>query len=527
MSYSVLNRNSTKQFSAFSCAFGQQEHFSQFLQRPFSSINDLSSQARFKSNSYSVQARNTLVSELTNQLEKLASPTQLANIQALSNENTFTVTTGHQLTLFGGPLYLIYKVLHVVKLTQQFNTTQSTFKAVPVFWLASEDHDFEEVKHTNLFQAKLSWNTNQSGAVGRFNSADFSFVHDAFAHFFDGKEGAIKKLLDFPFQGDYASYMQGLLSIAFAEEGVLVINPDTRAFKQLFVPVIKRELEESKAWKAVQQTNGAIESAGYHPQAQARPINLFYLTQNARTRIEKHEKHYQLGNETVDFESLMSRVEAEPESFSPNVILRPVYQETILPNLAYVGGGGEMAYWIQLKGVFEAHQTLFPLIQQRVSIHLIDAAMKKRMEKLKWEPLRFFEPKERLRKQYLDEQEHEATDWSQVYSRLNAVQEEAERQTLKIDTAMESLTKAEFVRIRKQVESIEQKLIKHLKQRHEQTLHAIDFVVDRTIPENTLQERFFHWLHFAPDGNYPKLFMRLLEEIDPFESNLMLVDLTD
>lgn len=527
MSYSTIGRNEIKQFSKFSCDFCDQRTFESLLNKPFVSLTDLSFQANQKQQHYSDSNRQVLVDSLSKQLASFASDSQLENIKLLSEPNTFTITTGHQLTLFGGPMYLLYKALHVVSLSKQYNQSQSEYKTVPVFWMASEDHDFEEVKHAHLFGKKLSWETSQSGAVGRFENTNFDSIHQEFSTFFSEKETEIKALLEIGFTSNYAQYWQQFLSKIFADFGVLVLDADDKNLKQLFVPVMERELLESLSFSAVNKSNQQIEALGYTPQAQAREVNLFYLSDGKRIRIEKTSIGYAIDNLEFTEQELLERLMSEPENFSPNVILRPVYQETILPNLAYVGGGGEMAYWIQLKGVFEAHQTVFPLIQQRVSIHLIDSAMQKRIQKLNLKISNFFTQKELLRKQFIDKNESDSIQMEEVRSLIQMLRSKLLGNALKIDASLENFVEAELVRMSKQIDSIEQKFLKQLKQRHEQSLQGIDFVVDRTIPENSLQERYFHWLHFAPDGSYSKLLSRLATEINPFETELMVIDLSN
>lgn len=240
MSHSIISRDQIKQFSPFSKAFRKQDAFSEFLTKPFNSFSDILDQSKVKQIYYSKQTREELVQTWMKQIESYASESQKTNLKNLSLESTFTITTGHQLTLFGGPMYLIYKVLHVVKLAEEFNSVQTDYKAVPVFWMASEDHDFDEVKSTHLFNQKISWESNQSGPVGRFNMADFAEVHKVFADFFKDKETEIKDLLSISIKQNYAAYLQEFLSKLFADFGVLVLNPDVRELKRLFAPVVLR-----------------------------------------------------------------------------------------------------------------------------------------------------------------------------------------------------------------------------------------------------------------------------------------------
>lgn len=526
MNHTTIARDKIKQFSSFSQAFGNQSTFGQFLTAPLHTIEDLQVQAQKKKEVYSSETRKNLVSVWKQQIGSYASKSQMENLELLANENTFTITTGHQLTLFAGPLYLIYKVLHVVRLSEEFNKSQNGSKAVPVFWMASEDHDFDEVKSTHLFNRKLTWESEQTGPVGRFNMNDFNEVKAQFAAFFEGKETEINELLAISGKTDYATYQQEFISKLFAEFGVLVLQPDDHNLKHEFIPVILREISSDQANHAVQNMNKRIESAGYKPQAHARDCNLFYLKAGERLRIEPTASGLAIDGKVYTSEELEQLVEKEPENFSPNVILRPVYQETILPNLVYVGGGGEMAYWIQLKGVFEVHQTLFPLIQQRVSLQLIDGALKKRMDKLNWPGERFFEHKDDLKKLFLKENEGDDLDLSTLYAEFNALRATMIDKAKSIEATLESFAEAEAVRMKKQLESFEQRLVKQLKQRHEQTLQAIDFISERVIPENSLQERYFHWLQFAPSGAYNELLKEIHAAIDPFEAELIVVDLT-
>lgn len=526
MSHTTIARDKIKQFSSFSHAFGNQSTFEQFLTAPLNSISDLAAQAQKKKEVYASQTRQNLVQTWNEQIGAYASASQLENLKLLESEHTLTITTGHQLTLFAGPLYLIYKVLHVVRLSEEFNKSQNDFKAVPVFWMASEDHDFDEVKSTHLFNQKLTWESAQTGPVGRFNMTDFQEIFSQFKGFFEGKETEINELIAITEKSDYASYLQEFISKLFADFGVLVLQPDDRDLKREFVPVILREISSDLANHAVQNMNKLVESAGYKPQAQARDCNLFYLKAGERLRIEPVENGLAIDGKVYSKEALAELVESEPENFSPNVILRPVYQETILPNLVYVGGGGEMAYWIQLKGVFHVHHTLFPLIQQRVSIQLIDGALKKRMDKLNWSNERYFESKEDLKKLFLKENEGDDLDLSQLYSEFNSLRSTMIEKAKSIEATLESFAEAETVRMKKQLESFEQRLVKQLKQRHEQVLQSIDFISERIIPENILQERYFHWLQFAPSGTYKELLNQIHQEIDPFEKELIVIDLT-
>lgn len=523
----TISRKALASFSSFSGAFGQdQTPFSAFIQQPFGSVADLAEQAQRKHQAYASESRKVLTDAIARQLENQLSEAQRSNLDLLRDETTFTITTGHQLTLFGGPLFLLYKVLHVVKLARSFNESQSEFKAVPVFWLASEDHDFEEIQSAQLFNKNLTWETDQKGPVGRFGMEHYDLVLDELKAFFTTKEACeLLELVNNLPDTDYGTHYQQLMNRLFADFGVLVLQPDDQALKQLFIPVLKREISEQPSLKAVQETNELLQKAGWSPQAQARACNLFLLDATGRHRIDPSTNGFTIDGKTYTQEALLTLAEQQPEAFSPNVILRPVYQETILPNLAYIGGGGEMAYWIQLKGVFEVHNTLYPLIQQRNSLLLIDGGTAKKMEKIGWELPRFFEPKEQLRKAYLLEHDADQLNMETIQAQFQTLRLSMITKAKEIDVSLESFAEAETVRMSKQLEVYEQRLLKQLKQQHEQALKAIDGVCDRFLPGNVLQERALHWLNFAPSGDYSGLLTAIEAAIDPFESDLIVVEL--
>ncbi len=526
MSKHIIERSQLRQFSHFSTAFGNdQSPFSDFLQAPFHSVSDLKQQAQLKGNSYNAASRERLLKTLRGQLGNQLSEAQRANLDLLEKETTFTITTGHQLTLFGGPMFLLYKVLHVVRLAEAFNASQQDYKAVPVFWMASEDHDVDEIRSANLFGKTLTWPTEQRGAVGRFNLEDYSGVLEELkAYFASHEHSAILGLLDQLPGTDYATWYQQFVSRLFSEWGVLALQPDTAELKQLFVPVLQKELSEQPAFPAVEEINRRLVQQELKPQAQARACNLFYLDAEGRHRIDPSVNGFTIDGTAYDKTALLQLAADHPERFSPNVILRPVYQETILPNLAYIGGGGEMAYWIQLKGVFEAFGVPFPLLQQRNSLMIVDPGTKKRMEKLEWTTERFLEPKEQLRSEFLRENDEGQLDMTRVQEHFQSLRLEMIAKAKSIDVSLESFAEAETVRLSKQLESFEQRLLKQIKQQHDQSLKAIDAISERLFPNGELQERYYHWLHFAPTGDYQPLLKQIYDAIDPFEGGLIVVE---
>ena len=309
--------------------------------------------------------------------EKLTAQQQI-NIKQLSNSNCFTVTTAHQPNIFTGHLYFIYKILHAVKLCEKLKAEMPENDFVPVFYMGSEDADLEELGHVYINEIKHEWQTNQTGAVGRMK------VDKALMKLLDEIAGEMmvlpcgKEIIDLM----EVCYTEGssieqatfkLVNALFGEYGLLVLLPDDADYKRAFAPVIEKELITQFSHKIVEDTVAKFPKE-YRAQAGGREINMFYLSDDIRERIEKEVGGYKVTNTEIRFSEteLLLELENNPERFSPNVILRPVFQEMILPNIAFIGGGGELAYWLELKNVFAAVNVPYPVLVLRNSFLLVE-----------------------------------------------------------------------------------------------------------------------------------------------------------
>ena len=325
-------------------------------------------QCKTKSNTYSSEHRKILCSYLNHQYSKNSTTeAQERNLRHLAKDNTLTITTGHQLSLGLGPLFLIYKALHVINLCEQLNKEQTDFHLVPVFWLASEDHDFEEIKSTQFFHKDFVWDSNQTGPVGRFETSGLTETYHAMLSLF--QQDAHSELTDL-FQlreGRYAEHYKILLNNVFGSYGLLIMDGDNPELKRMFIPLMQKELESQFVFEHVNRTNQELLDAGQKTQAHVRPINLFYMNEGKRSRIIPASDGFLIDEIAWKKDVLFKELTQFPERFSPNVLFRPMYQECILPNICYVGGSGEMAYWAQLKATFSAANVEFPLIQTRIS----------------------------------------------------------------------------------------------------------------------------------------------------------------
>ncbi len=323
--------------------------------------------------------RKLLVEVLTKQYASIATSDKVkANIEKLLLENTFTITTAHQPNILTGPLYFIYKILHAIKLAESLAVEIPGSAFVPVYYMGSEDADLDELGHVFINGEKHQWQTKQTGAVGRmkvdkaliklidtiagqvtpqpFGTAIIDVMKDCY------KEGATIEQATFK-----------LVNELFAEYGLVILLPDNPLLKKEFIPVIEKEVTEAFSHTIVVATATAFPKK-YKVQASGREINLFYLLDDKRERIEKVNGKWSVVNSTITFtdEELKTELYNHPERFSPNVILRPVFQELVLPNIAFIGGGGELAYWMELKNVFEAVDVPYPVLVLRNSFLFVE-----------------------------------------------------------------------------------------------------------------------------------------------------------
>ena len=212
-----------------------------------------------------------------------------------------------------------------------------------------------------------------------------------------------------------------------------------------------------------------------------------------------------------------------PESFSPNVILRPLYQEFTLPNLNYVGGLSELNYWLQLKSCFERVNLTFPLIQVRSSLIWIDNLMKNKMNSVGLSEADIFKTTNELTKSFISENEKNTIDFTEINKHANNLKKELLTKSLAIDQALNPFIEAEITRIEKQMEAIQSKLEKSLKLKHEKALKTIGQIKEKLFPNNKLQERSLNFLQLCKNGEISSFIETIFQTIVPFNSDILIL----
>lgn len=438
---------------------------------------------------------------LNNQLQEYVAsyPLVQLNIDALKNENCYTVTTGHQLGIATGPLYFIYKIASAINLCKQLKSKFPDNHFVPVYWLASEDHDIEEINHINIFNKKVTWETAQTGASGKLDTNDLQAFFNELIALAGNNEQAKKWAIIFEShysnQKTLAEATTSLVLSLFGAHGLVVINADDKDLKRSLSPIMQRDIFDEVSFKVMNSSIENLIATNLVPkdkvQVKPREINFFYLTDEYRKRIVFNNNQYQVLDTNLVFskEELLLEIEHNPEKFSPNVVIRPLYQEIILPNLAYIGGGGELSYWLEMKELFKTYQVFFPALILRNSFLMMDEKQQEKFEKLGFETTQIFEPLDTLGKDYIQKYNTAPFDTIDESKLIVSVFENIKIKIAEIDKTLVATADAEKHKMLKSIEMLEQKVNKAQKNKFDVELGQISKIKQQLFPEDGLQER--------------------------------------
>ncbi len=434
-----------------------------------------------------------------------------AGVELLSSENTFTVTTGHQLNIFTGPLYVIYKIVSTINLSRQLQKAFPAYNFVPVYWMATEDHDFEEIASFHLFGQKYTWETDQRGAVGDMNPEG---VLKIFEELKDKPEVFLKAYSEnTTLAGAVRQYMHAL----FGEYGLVCIDGDDPELKKLLTPVVLDELENGSVKTALDKNAEEQEKLGYKPQIHAREINLFYKDKGLRERIEFRNGHYGVVDIDLQFlpEEIRKLATEHPEKISPNVALRPLYQEIILPNLAYLGGPSELAYWLQLKGVFAHYDVTFPVLLPRNLALMVNGGLKKRMDKLGVRIEELYLDEAALKKSFVEKNSENSLSLKKEEEGIAEVFAQIVAKALEVDPTLEGAIEAEKVKMLKALSNLETRIKKAEERKFETSIQQLLGLKEKLFPGGSQQERKDNFLNFYL--NDPAFIEKLFRAFDPLD----------
>lgn len=463
--------------------------------------------------------RHVLVKALQHQYANLeVSHAVSANIDSLASERTFTVTTGHQLNLFTGPLYFIYKIVSTINLAKKLAKAYPEYKFVPVYWMATEDHDFDEINYFKLDGKKYQWNSSQTGAVGNFK------LDASFKEFLKSVSFAPEFFTEaYSSSATLSEAVRKYVNSLFEQEGLVVIDGDDPALKKEFKDVILSDLFDHKPYEKASETTEALEELGYSSQIFPREINFFYLDQGIRERIEKMDSGFGIVNTDFRFtdEEMKVMVESHPEKFSPNVVLRPLYQEVILPNLAYLGGPAEVVYWLQLKGVFDHFEVPFPVLLPRNFALLLNAQVQRKMQQLNWSVEDLFVDIDHWKKTFVKTEASIDIELTKQKEIISTLFDAKGKEAAHLERSLENAFEAGKVRSLKIIEQMARKLRKAEERRLHTQIARACCIQEQVKPGGSPQERVVNMMQFYLDN--PDLISELLDCFDPLDFRMMVL----
>ncbi|MDY2587214.1 bacillithiol biosynthesis cysteine-adding enzyme BshC [Winogradskyella aquimaris] len=504
----------TNYFSDFICDYLDQNPELKALYNRFPTLENFKAQIEEKSKSGHLEhSRKVLFETLTNQYTNYkTSEITLNNIESLKSENTFTITTGHQLNLFTGPLYFLYKIISTINLTEQLKSEYPDYNFVPVYWMASEDHDFDEINYFNFKGKKIQWNSSQTGAVGHFNTDGLEDVYEVVAAEFGSgkfaeqlKEWFKKAYLNHTNLADATRYFANEL---FGEFGLVIIDADHSALKRLFIPQMQKELVEQTAFKTVSETNKTLEDLGLKIQVNPREINLFYIHKGLRGRIVFENDSYKVLDTEITWnkDELSTHLHEHPERFSPNVIIRPLYQEVVLPNLCYIGGGGEMIYWLQLKSNFQAQGVTFPMLLLRNSALVKTKKQAEKLDKLNISNSDLFLNRNTFINKKVRQISNIDIDFSDQIAFLTQQFQALYQLAEQTDKSFLGAVKAQEVKQIKGLKHLEKRLLKAQKRKLKDQIERCTELQEQLFPGQSLQER---------NTNFSELYLDFGDDLIP------------
>jgi bacillithiol synthase len=422
-------------------------------------------------------------------------PEVAGNIELLNRETTFTVCTAHQPNLFTGPLYFMYKIIHAIRLAAALKKELPAYDFVPVYYMGSEDADFAELNHTWIDGKKIEWNKVQTGAVGRMvvDASLIRLIDELEGQLIGEAHGAeVIGLLRNAYRlgSSIQSATFDLIDELYGPYGLVVLIPDVPALKSLMITVFEDDIFDNTPSTLVADTSERL-GADYKVQAHPREINLFYLKDAVRERIVRTNTGFSVLNTEFQFtaEEMKAELRQHPERFSPNVILRGLYQETILPNIAFVGGGGELAYWLQLCELFERYKTVFPVLVLRNSFLVIESKWKELIQKTGIHIEDLFLATDELLRTLVIRKQGEAVQLNGQLAQAEELYQTLSQRAGAIDPTLARHVAALRARSIRQLEELEKKMIRAEKRKWSVQQGQLQKLRDALFPRNGLQER--------------------------------------
>ena len=455
--------------------------------------------------------RKTLVSSLTKQYADAGVPLP-SRVAELSLESSRTVTTGHQLCLGTGPAFTYYKVLTAVLLAEQLEGKWGV-PVIPVFWLASEDHDFDEVRSLWDGQGWHRWTpSEEGGAVGRMHTEGLEATLIEWGESAGIEPQRLEALLGAA-KGSLADAMRRWMHLTFGPNRIVVMDGDDADLKATFVGHMSKELTGQSMASRVGNANEALVAGGHQPQVHVRPVNLFHLQDGSRVRVQMDEEGWSAGPDIrwETEEQLTEAVSQSPESFSPNALFRPLYQSWLLPDVAVVGGLAEVSYWMQLAGAFPEFDLVQPALVPRDGVRILPRKLSALARELSVEPRHFGERLPQWEARFISEGEPPSTaNWRVA---MAGESESALRSFKALDASLQGSVQSTAAKMTKLLDKLDEQGRRAVRRQSKVALDRLARLHSGLFPDGQAQERIANWHALASKWGSESVRKETLESI--------------
>jgi bacillithiol biosynthesis cysteine-adding enzyme BshC len=463
------------------------------------------------------------------------------NIEELANKNTLAVVTGQQLGILGGPLYTLHKIITAIKLSQQLSQRYDDYNFIPIFWLEGDDHDFNEVRTTKIIDEanKLvaigygeeisEEDAKQSVGLLKFDESINEFINqlESLLRDTEFKNPLIDKLRSYySARKSFKSSFKELIHSIFDEHGLVILDPQDKKLKELLKPVFKKEISEFRNYTDKLVHASAELEEIYHAQVKVKPVNLFLNVDDARYSIEPVENQFRLKRKrkTFEREELLEIVETEPERFSPNVLLRPICQDYLLPTAFYIAGPSEISYFAQVKSLYSFFNVSPPIIYPRSSATYVEKSITKTLDKYSISISDLFIDVENVKRRVIDSISETSLEevFAEISNEIELTFDRLKEILFELDRQTADGSKKYRDKILGALNELKVKAEKTQQKKYEVTLRQIDRTAINLYPNANLQERELNFVNFA--NKYGMDFINLIFEkleINKFEHQII------
>ena len=463
------------------------------------------------------------------------------NISHLKENKTLAVVTGQQLGILGGPLYTFYKIITAIKLSNYLAERYDDYNFVPIFWLEGDDHDFNEIRSVSVLNdtndvVKIDYDEALEDEENK-GSVGYIKINQTVSAFFEKLEGNLRQteftpellsnLKEFYCEGKTLKQsFKELLFWIFDKYGLILFDPQDPQVKKLLKPVFKKEITDfRKHTEKLVHVSATLEEL-YHAQVKVNPVNLFYSNEEGRFLIDPVENEFRLKRKRKKFtyDELMEQIETEPERFSPNVLLRPICQDYILPTAFYVAGPSEISYFAQVTPLYDFFGIEAPILYPRSSVTLLEKNIISIVDKYDINLQEIFIDPEKLKNKIVQSVSGNALQdiFGSSSNQIEIVFDQLKEKLFEFDKTISDASTKYKHKIVHYLDELKGKAMEAQKRKHETVLRQVDKLSAAVFPNSNLQERELNFIYFSNKYG-AEIWERVFEElmINKFEHQII------